>query len=419
MIDSFTNSELEFIDIYEQYLDQASFLWLMHTIAVDQPHYTVKDLTQLELRLDAQLSGMLANLALSWKICQKALELEGGGELFTASIIAFRSRDQKNIQTVVEAATVSDECFNGLVYALAWLPGNLVHDWIRKFFVSKDINHKYLAVETCNLRGENPAEYLSTIFQREDCLEHTGLYISSLKSVAMFKRHDLAAEIYKAIDHDDKEVKFWALRAAILLGDIAQSIKLEPFCFEETRLQKEALQLAFRALPVNESKHLVNKFAQDPAQIRNIIIVVGNIGDPQAVEWLLNQMQASDYARVAAESFCMITGIDLELMGMTQAAPENYQSLPLEDADDENVKMHDDENLPWPDAVKINAYWSSIKGSYIFGQRYLLGKQIELESLKQSLPKAYQRQRHAVALELALLNKDEPLFNTRRIVSYG
>jgi len=419
MVDSFTSNELEFIDIYEQYVDQASFLWLMHTIAVDQPHYSIHDLIKLEQRLDAQLSGLMTNLDLSWKICKQALEFEGGGELFVASIVAFRSRDQKNIQTVVEAANLSDECLKGLVYALAWLPGKLVHDWIRKFFTSKDINHKYLAVEACILRGEDPDNYLNAILDREDCQQHTGLYSSSLKSIAMFKRHDLAEYVNKAIDHKDPDVKFWAIWSVILLGEKAQAINLEPYIFKTNKFQKEAIQLSLRVLSIADSRQWVNKVASDPEQTRLVITMVGVIGDPQAIEWLIKKMNELNFARIAAESFSMITGADLEQMGMILPAPQNYEPLPNDDADDENVSMHDDENLPWPDAAKIYANWNTVKASYTFGQRYLLGRPIELETLKVNLHSAYQRQRHAAAYEIALLARNEPLVNTRRVISIG
>ena len=66
MSNSITGNELAYKDIYEQYVDEASFLWLMHTIAVDQPHYTINDLSNIERRIEAQLSGLMTNIEMSW-----------------------------------------------------------------------------------------------------------------------------------------------------------------------------------------------------------------------------------------------------------------------------------------------------------------------------------------------------------------
>jgi uncharacterized protein (TIGR02270 family) len=413
MSNSITGNELAYKDIYEQYVDEASFLWLMHTIAVDQPHYTINDLSNIERRIEAQLSGLMTNIEMSWPICEQALELESGGEVFTAAILAFRSHDQSRIQKVVDAGTVSDDCFKGLVYALAWLPGNLVHDWIKRFFTSKDINHKYLAVQVCKSRSENPSDYLRKIFQREDCLQHIKLYSSSLQITGALKRYDLIDHVNKAIENEDETVKFWAIWAAILLGDKQQVYKLEPYVFNSGELQKEAIQIAFRVLSVSDSRKWVSELIKNPEQLRNIIIITGVIGDPHAIDWLLLRMQENQFARVAAETFSMITGIDLVTMQMTQQAPEHIDTLPNEDPDDENVKMHDDENLPWPNAGIINSYWNSIKDNYTEGTRYLLGNPVEPDFLKNNLNSAFQRQRHAIALEIALLDKNEMLFNTR------
>jgi len=418
MSNTLTTSELAFLDIYEQYVDEASFLWLMHTIAVDQPHYGVKELRNLESRIESQLNGLMGNLDIAWTVCEQRIE-DGAesGEIFTAAILAFRSHDQTKVQMVVEAAMLSEEGYQGLLYALTWLPGNLVHDWVKRFFTSKDLNHKKLAIQVCNIRRENPADYLVSILQREDCLEKLDLYIAALKITGELKRFDLIEHLHKAIEHDDEEVKFWAIRSAILIGDKSQVSKLEPYIAKPSELQHEAIEIAFRVLPIATARQWVSKLVDDPEQIRTLIIITGVIGDPFAIDWLILKMHETEFSRVAAEAFCLITGTNLISMDMASPAPENADSSPSEDPDDENVKMHDDENLPWPNVIKVQSYWNSIKTNYTAGQRYLLGNHIGLLFLKNNLNSALQRQRHAIAIEISLIDKNEKLFNTRGKVS--
>ena len=417
MTKSLTSSELAYKDIYEQYVDEASFLWLMHTIAVDQPHYNLQDLTRLEQRINSQLNGLMTAIEMSWSVCEDALALEGSGEVFTAAVVAFRSHDQKKIQKAVEAGLASEECFKGLAAALAWLPANLVHGWIKLFFSSKDLEHKYLAVEACSLRRENPAEFLNKLFERDDCLQHESMSRSLFRIVGELKRHDLTGYVNNGIGHENESVRFWAIWSAILLGNRDFVYKLESYVFNENELQHTAIQLAFRVLPIDDARKWVSRMVADPGQLRNVIIATGVLGDPHAIDWLLLKMREIKYARVAAESFCMITGVDLEKMLMTKEAPEHYEQGPNEDAEDSDVKMHDDENLSWPNVELISSYWKSISGNFTVGVRYLLGKAIEIQSLKNNLNTAYLRQRHAIAYEIALLDKNEVLINTRCRVS--
>src|SRR6187431_2827680 len=89
--------------IHERYADDATFLWLLRCIAVNQPHYTAADLAELDNRIDAQLDGLMTAPEESWRICVAALELQQPDAVFTAAVLAFRSLDIRHIQQVVEA----------------------------------------------------------------------------------------------------------------------------------------------------------------------------------------------------------------------------------------------------------------------------------------------------------------------------
>ena len=178
-------------DIYEQYVDDASFLWVLRSIAVEQPHQDLTSLRELEQRIEAQLDGLMTAVEDAWEICLQALEHEESGEVFTSTVIAFRSHDIVKIQKVIEVGLCSDETAKGLISAMGWLPGNLVHPWIKKFFTSKDLGHKYIALAACSVRRENPGEYLNRILERDDCKQHEKLYARALRLIGELRRQDL------------------------------------------------------------------------------------------------------------------------------------------------------------------------------------------------------------------------------------
>ncbi|MCP4494614.1 MAG: hypothetical protein GY820_46035, partial [Gammaproteobacteria bacterium] len=90
-------------EIFEQLTDNTSLLWILRSVAVEQPHYSVADLRELEQRIDAQLDGLMASIEQSWQCCLQALEPGEPGEVFTAAVLAFRSHDVKKIQVAIEA----------------------------------------------------------------------------------------------------------------------------------------------------------------------------------------------------------------------------------------------------------------------------------------------------------------------------
>lgn len=391
-----------FNNIYEQHVDDASFLWLLRSYAVNQPHYTAEGLKELEQRLDAHLDALMLGIDEAWVCCQQALTLEGAGEVFTAAIIAFRSHDIEKIQQAVEVGLKNHEASNGLISALGWLPASLVHPWIKKFLSSKDINHKYLAIAACSIRREDPGAYLEKFLHREDCLQYRKLYARCLRLIGELRRQDLMPALNQAMSVDDQDVCFWANWSAILLGNKTAVNRLTPFVFTAGSYQQRAIQLVFRVLPVGQGQAWIARLLEDKTQIRNVIRAVGALGDPQAINWLIQQMHQPVLARIAGEAFTMITGIDIEQQQLSEEGGGQVVS-PSDDPADDNVAMDEDGNLPWPKVDRVVQAWQQNGNRFTVGERYFMGQKIDPEHLKHQLNKACQRQRYAASLELVLV----------------
>lgn len=403
-------------DIYEQYVDEASFLWVLRSIAVEQPHYDIEKINELEQRIEAQLDGLMTAVEDAWEICLQALELKEPGEVFTATVIAFRSHDIAKIQKVIEAGLSSDETARGLISAMGWLSGTLVHPWVKKFFTSKDLNHKYLALAACSVRRENPGEYLNRILQRDDCKQHEKLYARALRLIGELRRQDLMPYLNEAMSSEQEDIRFWSTWSSILLGNHAAVKNLEPYVFQQGPHQIQAINIAFKVLPVEQAREWVSRLVADKEQSRAVIKATGILGDPHAVNWLITNMRNPELAKLSAEAFTMITGIDLEQYQLVSETPPVTASHPNNDTNDEDVSLDEDENLPWPDPQKVSNLWMSHGQNFIAGQRYFMGQQINPQLLNDLLVSAPQRQRHLAALELALIDSAKPLQNTRSIV---
>jgi len=402
-----------FKDVYEQHVTDASFLWVLRSIGLNQPHYSCEDIADLERRIDANLDGLMNSLDIAWEICLEALSFEQPGEVFTAAVIAFRSRDVEKIKTVVSAGLSNESTIKGLTSAMGWLPGNLVHGWVQKFLGSKDLIHKYLAVAVCSIRRENPGDILTSLLQREDCISHKKLRARLLRFIGELKLHNFQWALDAAYDDDDPDVKFWVNWSTVLLGDYSAVDQLQDYVESHGPLQRLAIQTAFRVLPVETSRQWISRLAADPEQARAVIQATGVLGDPLPVPWLIEKMRKMETAKVAAEAFVMITGISLERYELAIDGPDEITVVPNDDPSDENVSLDEDENLPFPDVDKVAYTWQKHGGKYLAGHRYFMGAAITPQALQNKIKDGLQRQRQAAAIQLALLEPETLLVNTR------
>lgn len=408
-----------FRDISEQFVVDASFLWLLRSISVNQPHYYLDDLCKLEKRIDANLDGLMCNFSLAWEICLPELEFEQAGETFTAAIIAFRSRDVDKIKQVIDHAFSNDETFKGLVSAMAWLPKGLIGEWAERFLYSKDLNHKYLAIAFYSVQRKNPGSILQELFQREDCLAHYKLLTRLLRLVGELKLYSCANQVQKLVSHDIPDIAFWANWALVMLGEHKRVLTLLDFMKEQSPWQNLAIQTVFKVLPIDKSRKWISEFSQNPEMIRMVIRATGVLGDPHAVPWLIDKMSNFETAKIAGEAFSLITGIDLERYELTIEPPEDISMVPNDDNEDENISLDEDENLPFPDVSKINHTWLRYRERYKVGHRYIMGVEVTKNTpatvvkLTHILKDAGQRQRYSMALTLALLDPQSPFINSK------
>jgi uncharacterized protein (TIGR02270 family) len=157
----------------------------------------------------------------------------------------------------------------------------------------------------------------------------------------------------------------------------------------------------------------LRSLAGNPAHRRRLVIGAGIIGDPVCMPWLIERMADPALARVAGEAFSAITGVDIAYEDLDRDPPAGFEAGPTENPEDEDVSRDPDEDLPWPNPEAIATWWHTNGNRFPAGQRYLLGQPMTTDSLRAALQSGTQRQRAVAALELALRNRAEPLFETR------
>ena len=418
VIPDFLHKPPVYKDIFEQFVIDASFLWLLRSLAIEKPNYNKSDIISLERRIDAQLDGLMTSVEVSWVLCDEALSLQEPGEVFTAMILAMRSREPSRIKRVVEVGLSEPSCFKAMVSAMGWLPNTLVMPWITRFINGKEMAHKHFGLAISSIKRYDPAEALTNILNREECSVDEMLYARALRLVGELRRQDCMPALIKATEDSRDSIRFWSLWSAILLGQKSYVALLKPFILDsESSFQINAMEIVFRVLTIQQARAFVSEIAQNQENIRIVIKATGILGDPHAVNWLIAQMQDEKLAKLAGEAFVLITGAELSKHKLIVDEDDNAVNLITES--EGNVELDEDEHLLIPDFQRVTKLWRSYGQKFIVGRRYFLGKNIDEAWLKTVLSMGNQRQRHAAALELALGEFNIPLINTRAKVEYS
>jgi len=400
--------------VIDQHVEEAALLWLRRDWAVEQPHFKLEDVAQLDGQLNAHLDGMRVaeadSAGAAWQACERELNWKEAGEVFPAAILAWESGAPERIERVMRAGKQSHECFRAVVASLGWLADEQVRPHFERLLGNAQSFEQRVEIAACAVRGRDPGAALDCAVASHDPL----LQARALTAVGELARHDLWPAAKQSLDSPNAEVRFAAAWSVARLTEDEAAMKvLQEAAVSPKRCSSRALQLLLCRMKPTAAAAWINELAKNGEHARTAVIAAGIVGVPDAIPWLLQVMATPALARVAGEAFTMITGVDLAAARLEANWPQGFTAGPTEDPADDNVEMDADENLPWPDAAKLAAWWDRRRGDFEPGTRYLCGKPLAEDWLEDVLRHGYQRQRAAAALELALRRPDQPLFHVR------
>lgn len=397
--------------VVDRHAEEAAFLWLLRDGAVVAPHYSLIDLAKLDNRVEAHIDGLRIAGDAGWTACDEQLQYREPGEVFTAAVLALESGEAARLRRVYEVVGSAPETQRGLVSAFGWVDRAWWRGEVRDLLVAEAPFWRRLGLAAAATQRVDPGRVLVESLQADS----PSLRATALRVAALLGRMDLLPVVQASLNSDDEGVRFSAAWAATLLGDrgAAPRAALAFVEADHPQFATPALGVALRALPLNEGLQWVGHFARQPQTRRQAVVACGILGDPVHIPWLLEQMAIPEVARVAGESFTMITGVDLAYEDLEGEWPEDFDAGPTEYPADDDVALDADEDLPWPEAALVADWWSRNEERFPPGQRYLIGSPIASAQLQAVLRNGLQRQREAAALELKLLSPGEPLFETR------
>ncbi|NVN91649.1 MAG: TIGR02270 family protein, partial [Desulfuromonadales bacterium] len=364
--------------IIEQHADQSSFLWLLRDRSFSAPHYTLKNLAKLDSRVEAHIDGLRVAGDAGWEICKETLGAGESGEVFAAAVLAFERGDAARIQAVLEVADEKPETSRGLVSAIGWLTWQQAEVQVGKLLSDESPLFRCVGLAACAAHRQDPGKALI------DALSdgHPIIRARALQSVGEQGRKDLLPYIQDTLTVEDDFCRYSAAWSAALLGSADSAFVLKSFVRSDFPWPEDALRLAMRRMDHASAIDWQTELARQANSTRLAIIAAGAIGDPVLIPWIIEQMTVPELARVAGESFTMITSVDIAYADLEGERPKGFESGPTEDPEDEDVEMDPDEDLPWPNPELVNTWWQKNKSGFRNGARYLLKHPITYEHME-------------------------------------
>jgi uncharacterized protein (TIGR02270 family) len=390
-------------EVVEQHAEEAAFLWTQRDSAVLAPHYSLKDLADLDERVEAHLDGLRVAGQVGWEICEQALMQQEPGAVFAAAVLAFESKDAERVDKVLNVGCSEPALERPLISALGWLEFDQARSTIDGLLISARPEVRRVGVGAFAVHRKDPGHRLEQAILDPD---HR-LRARAIKASGELGRTDLLSMVSRLTSDSNDICRFFAAWSAARLGDRSNSVFAVLREIAEVRgpYAERALDTALRCMPLEQAKDWHRKLRDSADHLRLAATGAGVLGDPGLVSDLLGLMELEKIKRVAGEAFSMTTGVDLASLDLDGDPPEGFE--------DEDVGMDPDEDLPWPEPELVRKWWQQHQGEFRPGLRYLRGKEITPESLKNALTSGNQRQRTAAAIELAILQPMQPLFEVR------
>jgi uncharacterized protein (TIGR02270 family) len=395
-------------DIVEQHAEEAAFLWILRNEATRAPNHDLDSLGELDERIDAHLDGLRVAGTHGWDACREQLAWREAGEVFAAAWIALQSRIGRRFEAVLDVAAESPELAGGLAGALAWTPYSDVEQTINALLQSAERCLRAIGLAAAAAHRRDPGPALPAALLDSDA----SFRARASRVVAQLGRRDLLSLCAEADANASAEDVFWTSWAMALLGERNSLGALRDLATSAATHSEEACDLATRCMSPDDARVWQRQLAASPHTARLAIVAAASLGDPACVPLLLEAMRDETLARVAAEAFTSVTGVDITRARLSAMRPDGFESGPNDDPNDDDVAIDPDEHLPWPRPNAIAEWWSSNATRYATGQRHFLGRLASIDVLRDALRNGRQRQRRAAALELTL-QTGEPLFEVR------
>lgn len=388
--------------------DDLPYLWLTREVVARGPNGRLIDLARHDERLEAYLDAMRVHRAVLEAASGEEHDHGAPAADFMRASLALMTEGSAFFATLGEAGAQPADVA-AVIAALCWAERSAATRAINQLNAAAVPLGRAIGIATLGARRADPGERLAPALSDPSPLVRA----RACRTTGQLGRADLITQLHPGLGDADPEYRFWSAWAAARMGAAESLETLADIAWNNLPRAGRALDLLLRRFAVPEANAWLRGFARLPDRQRDLIRATAMVGDPLYIPWLIEQMGDPITARLAGESFSTITGLDLAYRDLDLPPPADFQSGPNDDPADENVALDQDDNLPWPNPKRIGEWWAANRARFSTGTAYFLGAPKEGSSWLKALSDAFQRQRHAAALELAIRQPTRAMFEVR------
>jgi uncharacterized protein (TIGR02270 family) len=291
--------------LYEEHLEEASFLYEQRLSLFDDPEITWKDIEDFEERFEPHIDGLVVGEDLALDVCKQQAKEGDFGELHAAIRVFCRQNQKELVLWVLEELDPEDaEKIQAVSDALKH---ELPLSWQNEFIQMLSKGDPKLTLISAKLVGyqrlpagkellqalqRNNSESLSTLIWVLGRLRE-----KDARALLIFKNY---------LQHEEESVRPATALALLRIGDL-QTLD---HCLRSAH--SENWPLLPLGLGGNRSiVPVLLKRASDDKASADCLTALGLLGDISAIEPLLNHLTNAELAEFAATSLNLITGAEI------------------------------------------------------------------------------------------------------------
>lgn len=393
--------------VVQEHAGEAAFQWRRRARAVRSPKYALKDLAELDNRVDAHVDGLRVAGERAWVECEENLA-NGPGEMFAATAFVLRAEpDQTSsgLNAILAHVEANPELQAGLVSGIGFSAWSRVNDHAQSWLESDVPFRMALGLAAFRVHRRAPPE---AALLRALAVSDNRVRQEAIRLIGELGLERSASALPPIPEGPDRLRFLWA-RSHLFIQRAGPAMPvLRALADEDGPEAQPAAELLVRRLDERLALEWIRRGLGRLDCRRRAVFAAGAVGYPRLMDELMSLMEDDTMARAAGFAFTLLTGADLEFLDLNRDPP-----VPLDEDVDEIVEDPDEE-LPWPHVARVRDWWTRNKKGYHAGQRYLMGQPVERTNLERVLASGKQPHRRAAALELALLDAKTPLYPTSK-----
>jgi len=322
-----TSSQTFLIELYEEYLEEASFLYEQRLTLLNNPEITWKQIADFEDRFEAHIDGLVVGKDLALEVCSRQAKAGDFGEAHAAVRVFCRQNRKDLFLKLVEVLDAEDVTrVQAIAEALKYELPESWHSEIKSFLRNPDPNLVLIASEAIGHQRLKAGKELTRI------LEEAPSTVVARAIWALGRVGELQAGplIFSHLLDGEEPVRSAAALALLRL----QNEDALHYCLQRSRSERWAILPLVLGGSRDALELLLGEAATGNAS-SECLQGLGILGYASAIPVLINYLRNEETVQVAANSLDRITGADLR---ETVFIPEELDEDELFEEEREKLK---------------------------------------------------------------------------------